>query len=56
MIKYCNGCGHKPHSQDELHGKGMRVFNEHKDKDRRTHRKCTRCGNEEVVFIEDKKE
>ncbi len=47
MIKHCKSCGDKAHTQDELHGKGNRVFNEHQTKDKTTVRRCTRCGHEE---------
>ena len=26
-IMFCPKCGHKPHSQDKLYGKGMRLHN-----------------------------
>lgn len=43
MIKPCPGCGKKPHSQDIIHGPGLRVFNENKGKSAIVLR-CTVCG------------
>ncbi len=43
MIKKCNTCSNKPHTQDELHGKGNRVHNEVK-KQLDTEYRCTVCG------------
>ena len=40
MIKTCEKCGSIPHSQDKLHGKGKRVFNETVHGEA----KCTVCG------------
>lgn len=45
-IEHCPNCGNKPHSQDELHGKGNRVFNEDPMKDGTVRKRCTRCGHE----------
>ena len=45
-IEHCPACSGKPHSQDDLHGKGRRVFNEDRLKDGRTRKRCTRCGHE----------
>lgn len=56
MIKPCQSCGGRPHTQDELHGKGNRVFNEHSRKDGNASlivRKCTVCGREETVLKSD---
>lgn len=47
MKKHCGACGNKPHSQDQLHGKGIRVFNENKGKNG-PWLHCTRCGSEEA--------
>lgn len=47
MKKHCKGCSNKPHSQDALHGKGIRVFNENKGKNG-PWLHCTVCGNEEA--------
>lgn len=45
MIQPCPKCGNQPHSQDELHGKGNRVFIHFKNlKD--DIKRCTRCGYE----------
>ena len=49
MIKNCKVCGGRAHTQDELHGKGNRVFNESQNpKTKANVRRCTVCGNEEV--------
>lgn len=49
MKKNCKGCGHTPHSQDELHGKGIRVFNEHMSgSPAKRVLRCTRCGAQEI--------
>lgn len=56
MIKQCKSCSSKPHSQDELHGKGKRVFNEHFNKNKAQVLRCTRCGHEEVHGQTDKKD
>lgn len=45
MIQKCPSCSHKRHSQDELHGAGNRVFNEHPTKTHNIQR-CTVCGHE----------
>lgn len=45
MIAPCKNCGHKAHTQDQLHGSGRRVFNEH-TKTGNIVRKCTVCGYE----------
>lgn len=42
-IQHCPTCGSRPHTQDELHGKGKRVFNEHTTKTNHV-RRCTVCG------------
>jgi len=41
MIVPCGNCGNKAHSQDQLHGRGMRVHNQMKDI---TKVKCTVCS------------
>jgi len=41
MIVPCGNCGSKAHSQDQLHGRGMRVHNQMKDI---TKVKCTVCS------------
>ena len=43
MIGKCPKCSDKPHTQDELHGKGNRVFNEIKGV-QYTEYRCTVCG------------
>lgn len=55
MIRQCDSCGKKPHTQDELHGKGMRVFNELKTKDGLRTAHCTVCGREHQLPREDSK-
>lgn len=50
MIAKC-ACGSKPHSQDDLHGKGNRVFNHNPKKEEA---KCTVCGATLRVPKEDK--
>jgi predicted nucleic-acid-binding Zn-ribbon protein len=57
MIKSCSKCGNHPHSQDELHGKGKRVFNEHSIREgsvTKIVRRCTRCTHEEIERKEHK--
>ena len=54
MIKRCPQCGNEPHTQDDLHGKGNRVFNE-TNHNGFTQRKCTVCGYSESVGSEKKK-
>lgn len=50
MIRKCDSsCATKTHTQDALHGKGVRVFNEHKDKSGNTVLRCTVCGSEKVI-------
>lgn len=44
MIEACGACGAKPHSQDELHGKGNRVWNEIPLKSGGVELRCTVCG------------
>lgn len=49
MIKPCHQCGNKPHTQDELHGRGQRVFNVVKRVNGDTEHRCTVCGHKEAV-------
>lgn len=44
MIKFCPKCG--PHTQDSIHGKGMRVFNPCKNG---TAGRCTVCKHEITI-------
>jgi hypothetical protein len=46
ILKCPSACAGKAHSQDELHGNGVRVFNETPKKDDKTRfvLKCTVCG------------
>lgn len=46
MILHCPNC--KPHEQDKIHGKGLRVHNPTKKPAWR----CTVCGNEKPRQIE----
>jgi hypothetical protein len=45
-IEFCKTCSSKPHSQDEIHGKGKRVFNARPGgtKDLKPSPRCTVCG------------
>lgn len=53
MIRRCHKCSGQPHTQDDLHGKGMRVVNVHENA-RKRHERCTVCGSETVVSLEPK--
>ena len=46
MIGNCDKCSKSAHEQDNIHGKGLRVINEHKTKIGERVRRCTRCGHE----------
>lgn len=48
MIKECHKCGSKPHTQDQLHGKGQRVHNVFQNKNKASVYRCTVCGHEET--------
>ena len=48
MIQICGTCGTKPHSQDELHGKSNRVFNEVPLKSGGRELRCTVCNTKHV--------
>lgn len=43
VIQECNNCGNTPHTQDQLHGKGKRVFITDKDGNPKKDG-CTVCG------------
>jgi hypothetical protein len=53
VILKCAKCGDIPHTQDELHGEGMRVHNRKAN----SQLSCTRCGNlrGEAKVIDDTK-
>lgn len=55
MIEACSGCGNRPHTQDELHGKGNRVFNEVPLKTGGHELRCTVCGSKKLRGAADKK-
>jgi hypothetical protein len=46
----CPVCSAKAHSQDELHGKGVRVHNVIINGDKHTER-CTVCGHEFIKTV-----
>lgn len=45
MIRKCPTCSNKEHTQDTLHGKGNRVFNEYKTSTGVAYR-CTVCSHD----------
>lgn len=53
MIRRCNQCSGKPHTQDDLHGKGMRVINVHELALKR-HERCKVCGSETIISLQPK--
>lgn len=50
MIAVCKKCPTKHHTQDDLHGKGRRVINEHKTKNGTVIQRCTVCGHERITL------